>query len=122
MKLQNNLFVIVDGDADQIRIRLNADHPIYQAHFPGHPVTPGVCIIQMVAELLGRRWNTRLMLDSIVNLKFLSVLSPVETPLAEVTFQTASLADGVCKTRGVVTSGGEVRAKFSLVFNQQDNS
>ena len=34
------------------RLRLNPEHFIYQAHFPGEPVTPGVCILQIGKELL----------------------------------------------------------------------
>ena len=32
----------------------DAGHAIYAAHFPGNPVTPGVCIIQTVKELAER--------------------------------------------------------------------
>ena len=40
-----------EGGVDY-RVSLNASHIIYEAHFPGNPVTPGVCIIQIVKELV----------------------------------------------------------------------
>ena len=33
------------------KVILNPDHLIYKAHFPGQPVTPGVCILQIIQEL-----------------------------------------------------------------------
>ena len=32
-------------------IILNKDHEIFKGHFPGNPVTPGVCMMQIVKEL-----------------------------------------------------------------------
>ena len=32
-------------------ISLFPEHFIYKAHFPGEPITPGVCIIQIATEL-----------------------------------------------------------------------
>ena len=29
-------------------------HPCYDGHFPGHPVLPGVLLIELVVEALGR--------------------------------------------------------------------
>ena len=50
MKLLNDFCTIAGGDTDKIWLRLNPDHPIYHAHFPGNPITPGVCIVQIVGE------------------------------------------------------------------------
>ena len=48
MQLLNNLYTIVAKDIpdDKIsyNIKLDANHFIYQAHFPNEPITPGVCI------------------------------------------------------------------------------
>ena len=33
-------------------IKLIPSCVIYQAHFPGEPITPGVCIVQMAKELI----------------------------------------------------------------------
>ena len=53
MILLNDFFQIVESGVDPksgqliFKVRLNASHVIYKAHFPGMPITPGVCIIQM---------------------------------------------------------------------------
>ena len=56
MQLLNNLYTIVAKDIpdDKIsyNIKLDANHFIYQVHFPNEPITPGACIIQIAKELL----------------------------------------------------------------------
>lgn len=39
-------------DRFTFRVRLDAAHPIYAGHFPGNPVLPGVCTLQIVRECL----------------------------------------------------------------------
>lgn len=34
----------------EIEIELNPGHALYQGHFPGQPVVPGVCTLQMIKE------------------------------------------------------------------------
>jgi len=59
------------------RISLDASHPIYQAHFPNNPVTPGVCIVQMVKEMASDCCSKTFFIRVIRNVKFLSVLNPL---------------------------------------------
>ncbi len=65
-------------------VLLNADHSIYQGHFPGNPVVPGVCQIQMIKELLELVLlrSTRLMESD--NIKFLSMINPRNIELLNV--------------------------------------
>src|SRR3712207_7146778 len=73
MKLLNNMFMVEQYDAAGARftIGLNAEHVIYRAHFPGHAVTPGVCIIQLLMELAEQRLQRPLRLRRVKNLKFI---------------------------------------------------
>lgn len=84
MRLTNNLFSItakrLDEKGASYDVMLHPDHFIYQAHFPGEPVTPGVCIIQMVKELLEDLVQLPLCITAVKNVKFLSILSPIQTP------------------------------------------
>ena len=54
---------------------------IYKAHFPGEPITPGVCILQIGAELLSEAAGERLELSVVKNVKFLSILRPDGKPV-----------------------------------------
>jgi 3-hydroxymyristoyl/3-hydroxydecanoyl-(acyl carrier protein) dehydratase len=59
-------------------LSLNAAHPIYQAHFPGHPVTPGVCIVQMAKEMVALCYAKSFFLCGLGNVKFLRIIDPSE--------------------------------------------
>ena len=54
----------------------NQKHPIFSGHFPEQPVVPGVCMIQMVKELLERVLDKKLMLRSTGQVKFLQLITP----------------------------------------------
>ena len=116
MKLLNSMFNVVGNNADNMQVKLNADHDIYKAHFPGNPITPGVCIVQFIGELLSDRLHRNLSLDRVVNLKFVSTISPTEDPVIAVCFTAVEDTGTACKAKDSIMSGSEVKTKFSVVF------
>ncbi|MBR0037216.1 MAG: hypothetical protein IJP70_06200 [Bacteroidales bacterium] len=62
------------------RVRMNAEHPIYQAHFPGYPITPGAMLMQMALELINLSEDTAQELTNARNVKFLKPHQPQATP------------------------------------------
>ena len=120
MRLLNDMFVVTNETAEQVDIRLNAGHYIYQAHFPGNPVTPGVCIVQMIVELLKKRVGEAFSLTRITNLKFVSVISPIENPEVTVRFLSLQTNEGECKFKGQLEAKGKIMTKISLVLNKRD--
>ena len=48
-----DLFTSIDNYLAQeghyaFRVRLDASHQVFRGHFPGHPMLPGVCTLQLV--------------------------------------------------------------------------
>lgn len=84
MKLIDNLFTVLEhsvSDAGFITtIELNPRHVVYAGHFPGHPVTPGVVLLQIVHELSEKHFGKELKLVTISRCKFLKIVNPDETP------------------------------------------
>lgn len=80
MTLLNNFYHIEEGkcssDAISCKVELNSEHPIYKAHFPNNPVTPGVCLVQMVTELLQEMTNMHLTLVSVKKIRYKNVVKP----------------------------------------------
>jgi len=64
----------------RVSVLLNPGHLIFQGHFPGNPVVPGVCQIQMVKELVEKGLNQTLRLTESDNIKFLLMINPIEIP------------------------------------------
>ena len=53
---------------------------IYQAHFPGNPITPGVCLLQIATELLELHEGVRLQLHTADAIKFRKPVTPDMRP------------------------------------------
>jgi len=57
-------------------LRLNAAHRIFKGHFPGQPVVPGVCMVQIIKEMLEAALGKTLQLRKADHIKFLAVIDP----------------------------------------------
>lgn len=118
MRLAGNLYTIVraDDEAMSYQVRLRPECVIYQAHFPGEPITPGVCIVQMAKELMEQREGRRMEIAKVKNVRFYSVLSPTEGLETEVKFSHLAFGedDTSLTVRATVTAHGEEKAKLSF--------
>ena len=132
MKLKNNLYKIISKEEVNsifnYTVELNPSCVIYQAHFPGEPITPGVCIVQIGKEVIEgllleqSSASRRLEIIKAKNIKFLSVISPNETPI--LTYQVRKLVFSddkmTIETQIVVNSDDKSMAKISLVMKLYD--
>ena len=57
-------------------IDLNKEHEVYKGHFPGNPVVPGVCLTQLIKEIMENVENMELSLVYADNIKFMAVVNP----------------------------------------------
>ena len=57
-------------------IRFDAAHPIFAGHFPGHPVVPGACLLQIAEELASMQAGRTVHFLSVRNLKFRQPVTP----------------------------------------------
>ena len=96
-------------------LELNAGHPLFQGHFPGQPVVPGACLLQMVKELLMTAVETGLTLSKASNLKFLSPADPSQNATLNVSL-TYLQDNGLLKTTATITSGENSCLKFQGEF------
>jgi 3-hydroxyacyl-[acyl-carrier-protein] dehydratase len=80
--LSGNFFTIqtvaVDAGSIQATLQMNASHPIFEGHFPGQPVVPGVCMLQMIKEIVELVIKAETRIVSAAEIKFLAVVHPVE--------------------------------------------
>jgi 3-hydroxyacyl-[acyl-carrier-protein] dehydratase len=106
--------LVVDNNSVSATIELNPNHEIYKGHFPGKPVTPGVCQIQIVKEIIADVIKQDLNLVEAKSIKFLSVLSPdCKGLILDMTFAQNDLTVDV-KAR--LSAGKQVYLKFSGRF------
>ena len=97
----------------------NPKHLIYQAHFPGNPITPGACLLQTACELLQRKLGCPLFLKASKNVKYLNVLVPAEGKEVRFTFSNLVESETECKAQVVIADEASVYTKMSLTFSYE---
>jgi len=97
-------------------LALNAAHPIFEGHFPGQPVVPGVCMMQTIQELLEKGLQRKLLLQKAANMKFLVMINPVVQPQVSTELQYTLQDDGTVRASAVIKSETTVFMKFQGTF------
>lgn len=70
----------VNDNLATAHITINKDHEVFKGHFPGNPVTPGVCMMQIIKELTEQIVDKKLFMESASNVKFMAIINPEKTP------------------------------------------
>jgi len=80
--LQGDFFHITTvetaGNTAKVLLEINPAHAIFEGHFPGQPVVPGVCMMQMVKEIAEKVLEKEIRLVKADQIKFLAPLIPAE--------------------------------------------
>ncbi len=106
---------------------LTMNELIFQGHFPGHPVMPGVLQIEAMAQVAGVMLSSMLKRESAVayflsidNAKFRKVLKPGDQMRIEI--QLLKIKLGMSKVRGQVLCDGELACEADLMFAYRDEA
>jgi 3-hydroxyacyl-[acyl-carrier-protein] dehydratase len=103
-------------------ITFNEKHTVFAGHFPGNPIVPGVVQVQIIKELMEKKTGKCLLLIHGKNIKFLTVISPVEHPYVEVTVRFQPPEDDSFKLQATLHWGEKIFSKFTGTFTQFDES
>ncbi len=107
-----------DNDTIDAVIVLNPGHAIFQGHFPGSPVVPGVCLIQITREIVGRALHEDFDITEASNVKFLQVVDPGQTP--ELNFHAdITREEEIIRIKASVSGREMVYFKINAIFNKK---
>lgn len=98
-------------------IHLNKDHDIFKGHFPGNPVTPGVCMMQIVKELTEEFTASKLFLKTASNVKFMAIINPFETPDLKLHLDITE-DEEVVKVKNTTSFGETIALKMSVSYKK----
>jgi len=122
--LLNDLYTIEkwsasDTTAGEVNatLLLNPAHPIFAAHFPGQPVVPGACQLQMVEELLSHVLANEFRLAGAIQIKFLTPIDPRTHVLIEAVLQYA--LDGPFQVTATFRAADTTFFKFNGIFRAE---
>lgn len=96
-------------------IHFNKEHAIFKGHFPGKPIVPGVCMLQIVKEITASIVNQKLALKSSSNIKFMALINPNETPDLKLNFIIEKTENEI-KVKNASYFGETLAVKMSVTY------
>lgn len=99
----------------QARVRLNDRCRVYRGHFPGNPVSPGVCNVWMLKDIAenilakaeandpSQKKNRKLFMQSIDRCRFTEVISPQRCPELCIDMHLSPSADGTTLVEAAIS-------------------
>ena len=100
-------------------LELNPAHAVYEGHFPGNPVVPGVCQIQMISELLSVIKGNALRLMHADNIKFLSLMVPDKNRIIDAELRVRTAENGEISANATLQGGDVVFIKFKGLYRKE---
>lgn len=98
-KFLNDLYIIKSTHSESVnkltvQIEINAGHALFQGHFPGNPILPGVATIQILKELLSEHLGCNISLARAATIKYLSFVNPEKNSLIYFDIELKDLENG----------------------------
>ena len=99
-------------------ITLNKDHAIFKGHFPGNPVTPGVCMMQIIKEITESILSTSLTMVSTTNVKFMALINPEVNPKLTLDLEISENEASEIKVKNTTSFEETVALKLSNTYKR----
>ncbi|MET0946657.1 MAG: 3-hydroxyacyl-ACP dehydratase [Flavobacterium sp.] len=101
-----------------ITILVNEKHEVFKGHFPGNPIMPGVCMIQIIKELTEKITNETLMIQTLANVKFMALINPENNPELRLELDITRTEDNLVKVKNTTYFNETVALKLSNVYKK----
>ena len=121
--LQGDFFNIHNLEKADFEIKadlvINAGHKIFEGHFPGHPVVPGVCMMEMVKEIMEEVIGKKTNLISAGEMKFLAIINPEENTDIQAALKYKIEETGNITVSATLFKNERTYFKFKGIFDLQ---
>lgn len=99
---------------------INAGHKIFEGHFPGQPVVPGVCMMQMVKEVMEQVILKKTDIIKAYEMKFLAIIDPRQNNIIQATLKYTLEDDKSITVSASLFKNELMHFKFKGLFAFQD--
>ena len=96
-------------------LEIDRDSPILDGHFPGQPVVPGACMLQLVKDMVTDTLGKPVRLLKADNIKFLSLVDPGITQSLQLEI-TCQLNENDIQVTANLNAGEVVCMKMQGIF------
>jgi 3-hydroxyacyl-[acyl-carrier-protein] dehydratase len=108
-----------EGEVFHFALSLNAGHRIFDGHFPGRPVVPGVCLIQMVLEAAESVMKgCPLRLVSASQIKFIAAIDPRINDTLEMRLVPVRREESDIYLTAAISAGDRICFKFDGILGR----
>jgi 3-hydroxyacyl-[acyl-carrier-protein] dehydratase len=95
---------------------INTQSEIFKGHFPGQPVVPGACMLQVVKDVLQNALSTGFQLKKAGNLKFVSMIVPSLNDMIQLELTYKFIDDTTVSANAKLISNDVICFKFQGSF------
>lgn len=106
----------IDDESYTVIVNLNKEHEVFKGHFPNNPVTPGVCMMQIIKEICEGILNKELQLKTASNVKFMALINPEVNPTLRLELAIAENEEGEIKVKNTTYFDETVALKLSNTY------
>ncbi|HMK06051.1 MAG TPA: hypothetical protein VK476_00890 [Flavobacterium sp.] len=99
-------------------ILVNEKNDVFNGHFPGNPIMPGVCMMQIIKELTEEITGTKLMMQSLSNVKFMALINPEVTPELRIELDVTTTDEDLIKVKNSSYFNDTTALKLSAVYKK----
>ncbi len=99
-------------------ILINEEHEVFKGHFPGNPIMPGVCMMQIIKELTEQISGSSLFMQSLSNVKFMALINPFNTPELRLELDISTTDTDLIKVKNVTYFNDTLALKLSSVYRK----
>jgi 3-hydroxyacyl-[acyl-carrier-protein] dehydratase len=116
--LENKLYIIEhkeeDGENITFTIRQNKSNEIFKAHFPGNPITPGACLVEIARELCEKHIGKSLKIRFLKSVKFLNIITPIANEFLKFDISLSPADDNAFDAKIQIISDENVYTKINF--------
>jgi 3-hydroxyacyl-[acyl-carrier-protein] dehydratase len=97
-------------------LRFNPDHEIFEGHFPGQPVVPGVVLIYILKDLCSKIVGSNAKLVKGTNIKFLNIIDPTQNVVYLISGTYSVKEDETISLSAGIRNEESINIKFKGTF------
>ncbi len=121
--LQHKLFQVLSETREEnsaaFEIGVNWQHPLFGGHFPGLPILPGACMVQIAVELFSCLQKRPFLLTETGKVKFIQTVTPETRDGISFSFSWEEVTEDICNVRVNVTKNERLLSKMHLILKSE---
>ena len=97
-----------------VEVDINKEHEVFEGHFPGNPVVPGVFLIQMIREVIEELQHKKFRIDKADEIKFMNMVIPQQSSHLTLEIQQRTKSENPFAYSILVTDGQTLFLKMKI--------